>query len=537
MACHDANVYLTGFMGVGKSTVGKALAQVLRRPFVDMDTRLAEVLGMPIAQAFETVGEAHFRRLEGELLEELSGQRGLVVATGGGVPVDAGNRARMRAGGSIVLLDGAPEKIAGRLSRGAVARRPLWRDADAVRALYESRREAYADCDLRLDALLPEIRDKVAAVLAHLIPETRLSLTLEGHPCDVVATVHGPSRVAGPAAGRRVAILTDRSVAQKHLARYVRELPGAVPIVVAPGESAKSLRHAEEVYRALLEARFERRDLLLALGGGVVTDLGGFVGATYKRGMDVVLASTSLLGCVDAAVGGKSAVNLADYKNQVGLFTVPALVVLDLEALATLPAEEIREGLVEAYKTGIALDPDLAAFIEEHFEDLSRGDLPAVAEVARVSARVKGRVVTADFREGGLRRVLNLGHTYGHAVETWHRCGVRHGQCVAAGLEVMTELSRARDLLPAAVCERILETLLRLDLRGFALPGVEEAWPIMRNDKKNVGGRVTFVLLRDLGDHLCVDDVTPAELGEALARVRARRGGPPAAHPGAARQP
>ena len=515
------NLYLTGFMGSGKSTLAQALAQVLHRPCVDLDAELVRTFGRPLAAVFQSEGEAVFRRREAEVLRRLARRRGLVVATGGGVPVDPANRAVMHASGRIVWLQGDPAALRARLSPEALAQRPLWSDPAAVQALYQSRLAAYADHDLTVDAVGLELPAKVTAVLRHLLPEACLPVSLDGHECPVELSVDAPAALRPLTAGRRLVILTDRQVAALHLPRYREVLPAAVEIVVPAGERAKSLRQAEGVYRALLEARVERRDLLVALGGGVVTDLGGFVAATFKRGMDCVLVSTSLVGCVDAAIGGKSAVNVAGSKNQVGLFTVPQRVILDLAALSTLPPAQVREGLVEAYKTGLALRPELASFIETRLAELLAGDLPAVAEVAAACAQAKGEVVTTDFRENGLRRVLNLGHTYGHAVESWHHYRVSHGQSVAVGLLVTVELSRARGLIDAALAERASRTLLRLVRRRFELPSVEQAWPIMLNDKKAAAGRLTFVLLHGLGGHVCVDDLTPAELAAALERTRA----------------
>ena len=520
MTSFDGNLYLTGFMGSGKSTLAQALASALRRPCIDLDTELEQRFGMPIAAVFSTQGEAAFREQESALLRRLARRQRLVVATGGGAPVAAANRASMRASGRIIFLRADPSDLRERLSPAAVAQRPLWGDPVAVAALYRARQEAYADHDLALDASGLDVAAEVRAVLQSLLPATGIAVALDGHECPVEITVDGPGALRRLAGGRRVILLTDRHVAAAHLDRYRQALPGALEIIVPPGENAKSLRHAEHVYRALLDAHVERRDLLVALGGGVVTDLGAFVAATFKRGIDVVLVSTSLVGCVDAAIGGKSAVNIAGSKNQVGLFTVPRRVVLDVAALSTLPKAQLREGLVEAYKTGLALRPALAAFIEDSLPPLLAGDLPAVAAVARACAEAKGEVVTADFREAGLRRVLNLGHTYGHAVETWHHYRVSHGQSVALGLMVVAELSRGRGLIDDALADRAIRTLRRLARRGIERPTAAQAWPIMLNDKKASAGRITFVLLTGLGSHTCVDDVTPAELDAALARTR-----------------
>jgi 3-dehydroquinate synthetase len=270
------------------------------------------------------------------------------------------------------------------------------------------------------------------------------------------------------------------------------------------------------MYEALMEGGFDRDDLLVAIGGGVVTDLGAFVASTYKRGMDFVLVSTTLVGCVDAAVGGKAAVNLGPVKNAIGCFSVPTAVVLDVAALQTLRRHHIREGLIEAYKTGLVASPELADLMEEELTQLLSGDQALLARVAVLSARAKASVVSQDFRESGLRRVLNLGHTIGHAVEGFSRYKVTHGTAVAAGMICAIELSQARGLLSVNLAERIVGTVRRISPQRTTLPPVDEAWRLMRHDKKVRSGRLIFVLLKGKGKPVCVDDVSQSELAEAL---------------------
>jgi shikimate kinase / 3-dehydroquinate synthase len=308
-------------------------------------------------------------------------------------------------------------------------------------------------------------------------------------------------------------------VARLHLARYRDALNDPVLLGVPAGEGSKSLKSAERLYRAMLAARLERGDLLVALGGGVVTDLGAFVGATYKRGLGLVLASTTLLGCVDAALGGKAAVNLGAAKNQVGCFTHPEAVLLDLQALGSLPRGQRVQGLAEAYKTGLVADPMLAELVERELPALLAGDMLGLTEVVRRAARAKALVVSEDFREGGRRAILNLGHTYGHALEGWHRLRLGHGQAVAAGMMVAAALSAGRGLLPGAEAERIARACRGLLPRRMAWAPADAAWEMMLNDKKNQGGKVRFVLLEGVGRPVVVDDLTPAELGAALTRI------------------
>lgn len=521
----NQNIYLTGFMGAGKTTAGQGLARLLGRRFVDLDDLVARRLGMDIPRAFAELGEPAFRRAESAELARVGRRRRLVVATGGGLPVDPANRRLMRDTGLIIHLESSLEACRARLGARGTAGRPLWRDAAALERLFASRREAYADCQARVavDGLDPA--QVVQALAAAVLGGEEFTVSMGGLECPVQATTRGPEALVDLARGRRVAIVTDRNLARLHLPRYLAVLDDPLVITLTPGERSKTLRNAQRLYQDLLAARIERGDLLLTLGGGVMSDLGAFVASTYKRGMDFAIASTSLVGAVDAAIGGKTGVNLPAGKNVVGTFAQPARVVLDLLALATLPRAQIAEGLVEAYKTGLLASPELYDLARDHLPALLAGDLPLLARAASLSGRAKAQVVSADFREKGLRRILNLGHTYGHALESFHRYRLSHGRAVAAGLMVAAALSAGRGLISAELAAGVGRDMARLAGPGVAWPGADQAWEIMQNDKKNQGGRVLFVLLAGVGQPICVEDVTPAELTRALSTAGEYRHG------------
>lgn len=515
------NIYLTGFMGSGKTTVGLALARLLGWGFVDLDDRVVKRFGQSVADIFANRGESAFREAESAELHRVSRKHRLVVATGGGLPAQAANRHLLRASGWVVCLMASLDACRTHLGAKGVKDRPLWRDPQALGEIYERRREAYADCDLCLavDGKQPE--QLVEELIQGLAPEQRWPLNIGGGQCEVVSTWQAPRVLAGLAAGRRVAVITDRHLEHLHLPRYLAEagLAPAAVVSLAPGEASKSLASAKRVYEALLRARIERGDLIVGLGGGVVTDLTGFVASTFKRGVDFVLAATSLVAAVDAAVGGKTAVNLPGAKNVVGTFAVPRAVLLDCLALATLPRPQVAEGLTEAYKTGLVAEPELARMVQADLKALKAGDLLGLVEAARLSALAKSRVVGEDFREKGLRRILNLGHTYGHALEAHNRYRVSHGQAVAAGLMVAARVSQGRGWLGQRLTEEICATAFGLIGRELAWPDAATAWELMANDKKNQGGRVVFVLLKGVGKTKVVDDVTPEEIAGALAAL------------------
>jgi len=524
----EDNLFLTGFMGAGKTTVGRELAAALNRRLVDMDTELTRILSRTPAELFAAGGEPEFRRAETALLGRLARRERLVVATGGGTPVYPRNRRLMAASGWVIHLAAGLEECRGRLDPEAVRARPMWRDPAAAARLLRERAAAYEENDLkvRVDRRPEEI---AAALRARLFPEASFTARLGSRPCPVKAVWDGPARLAGLTRGRKVMILTDRNLTGRngaggHLERYLRALGPASTTVLSPGERTKSLATAQRLFQRLLDLGFDRDDLLVGLGGGMITDLAAFVAGTYKRGLGHVLVSTSLLGCVDAAVGGKAAVNLGTAKNMVGCFTVPEAVLLDGAALATLPGQRLKEGLVEAYKTGLAADPDLARLIGGRLRALLAGDLPALMEVVRLSARAKAAVVKEDFRESGRRKILNLGHTFGHAVESWHRFRVGHGRAVAVGLLAALALSQGRGLLSPEEAEELSRPVRRLWPGRLELPPLGEAWELMSQDKKIASGRLIFVLLKAPGEPVLVDDLGPEELGRALAWVDGRVG-------------
>jgi 3-dehydroquinate synthase len=318
------------------------------------------------------------------------------------------------------------------------------------------------------------------------------------------------SRLKAMFPGRRFGIVTDSEVAREQLPRLTRSLDAAglrhAEVVVPNGEASKSIGRLDEVVEGLLEARLERGDIVLALGGGVIGDLAGFAAAVTRRGMDFVQLPTSLLAQVDSSVGGKTGINSPHGKNLIGAFHQPRLVLADLTALSTLPPRQFAAGYAEVVKYGLIDDEAFFFWLEEHLGDIQSGG-PARAEAVARACTAKTRFVIADEKETGVRALLNLGHTFGHALEaaTGYSDRLLHGEGVAIGMVLAHGFSAKLGLAPSQDTGRVAAHLKRAglptkmaDIPG-RLPPTETLMELIAQDKKVVRGALTFILTRGIG--------------------------------------
>jgi 3-dehydroquinate synthase len=321
---------------------------------------------------------------------------------------------------------------------------------------------------------------------------------------------------------RDLLVVTNETVAPLYLAKLQAGLAGKrVRAVVLPdGEQYKTLGVLERVFDALVDARMNRDACVIALGGGVVGDMAGFAAACYQRGIDFVQVPTTLLAQVDSSVGGKTGVNHPRGKNLIGAFHQPRAVLSDLDTLRTLPARELHAGLAEVIKYGLIDDADFLQWIERHVDDLRALDLQALATAVRRSCEIKARIVAADEREHGQRALLNLGHTFGHAIETAAGYGEwLHGEAVGMGMLLAADMSLRLGWIDAADVARVRELLVRAGLPVTAPPiGAARAFELMGMDKKVLQGRIRLVLLRRLGAGVVSGDY-PADLLQATLQT------------------
>ena len=563
-----SRIILTGFSGTGKSAVSPILARRLGWELVDTDRLVEDRAGKSILQIFGDEGQEYFRELESEALKEACADERVIISTGGGAVLRPENRWTMAEAGFVVCLEALPETIYERLvARGEEAPldRPLLASDDPlerIRDLKAARQHLYALCDwaVHTDGLTPEqVADEVVrayeSYAAHIVsdegrvgalgdksavaPATTLHDIPQGAACMVRTSLREypvfvgwgtleelGQRLRDAGLARFAYVISDELV-WHHLGDEVEAALRSAGIdfdsyTVPPGEASKTLDSARDIYDWLIEHRAERGHIVVAVGGGMATDLGGYVAATFARGMPLVHVPTSMLGMLDAAIGGKVAVNHPRAKNMIGVFHQPRFVLADVATLRTLDAREIRSGLAEAIKHGLIADPRYLDFLEQNVASILRLDRKETIEAVRRSVCIKAEIVGEDeFETTGRRSVLNYGHTLAHAIEsTTGYTRFRHGEADGIGMMAAGEMSVAMGLLPRDVLDR-----QRRILDAYGLPthadGLDRARLLdaIALDKKVEAKRVRWVLLEGIGRPVLRDDVPDEVVQAALDSV------------------
>jgi shikimate kinase/3-dehydroquinate synthase len=502
-------VVCIGFMGAGKTTAAKSAAEALGTDSVDVDEVIEERLGKPIHRVFDEDGEAAFREAEERVtLELLASSEVRVLALGGGAIASSAVREALHE--HVVLwLDVDPDTA---WARANGTGRPLARNRSRFIELYAERESVYASL---ADATVPAERSAAIAPVLDAIdglpPDVRLlwAASASGdYPAYIGRGMVGADGFWPKTVDGRRFLVTDGNAGRIY-GSAIEPLAGR--IVVMPGEQSKTVAHADIVWTELARAGLTRTDVVVALGGGVVGDLAGFCAATYQRGVRYVQVPTTLVAQVDSAYGGKTGVDLAEAKNYVGAYHQPAAVIADTDTLSTLPPEELAAGFAEVVKTALIAGGQL-------WDRVRSGADPNHPEVISACARTKLRIVARDERDSGLRQVLNLGHTVGHAIETvTGYARYRHGEAVGLGLLAALTLSGQPELrqeVEELLAERGLPTEL------YVGADVDAVVLATERDKKRLGeGPVPFVLLEAPGVARPGCAVEPGELAAAVREL------------------
>jgi len=538
------DVVLVGLPGSGKSAVGRRLAHRHDAAFVDLDETIERTAGRTIADIFAGDGEAGFRDLERAAvasLGEADGEPSIrrVIATGGGAVIDPRNRWALYRGRLPVWLDGRPEILAQRLRRSPTVR-PLITGRDpigTVRTLARDRERFYAagrrlNSAAEVNTLVERIEELAEARRSGT--ETVSGAVFLRADTPIGQIVIGEGIAAGELAGVLDRIATPRAilvsepgawaaVGEALAASLAADGRTVERILLPQGEDAKRLAVIEDASRQLARLRAERREPLIAVGGGALGDAAGFLAATWLRGVPVIHVPTTLVAQIDSSIGGKTGVDLPEGKNLVGAFHQPLAVVIDIAALGTLPDRHRRAALGEAVKMAALGDERLFELLESDGEAIARGAPDAsgaVAELVERSAWAKIEVVSTDEREhdpAGGRMSLNLGHSLGHAYEA--AGGFRdllHGEAVAYGLRAAVRIGRELGVTPVDRAARIEDLLSSLRLAVAPLPySLDNVLAALATDKKHAAGSLRWVL--PTADGIVVRDDVPRELVERVA--------------------
>lgn len=510
------HIFLIGPSGVGKTSVAKIVAKLSNLDAVDLDDAIEQRIGMSIHEYFEQFGEAEFRERERETVRALAIEaEPHVYATGGGTVLDTRNIIDMRNNGNVVYLNAFEADIVERIKADSENARPLLQGdlEEKVREQFLARRECY---ELAADITIATSRRDIDAVADAVIRQCN---RLSGSGTELLSSVVVGDDILGKIGVYVTGYPEVVLISQESIPRQFRESVQAsfenlevrvIPILVPEGEEAKTLSSYEKVLSEMSANVVKRSACVVALGGGVVGDLAGFVASTYHRGIDVIQVPTTLLAQVDSSIGGKCGINLDSGKNLVGSFHQPKTIVADTSVLATLPDSDFLSGLGEVAKYALLGNTSVAEAIEKNSKKMLERDPTVLVPVIRSCMNHKLQVVARDpFERNGIRATLNLGHTLAHAIEKETGFSIAHGVAVSIGLHFAAQLSCDLGRIPESQRDSAFELLASLGLEG-SIPdqckNAERLVDLMYSDKKSDGG-LSMILLNLGGGAELVHDV------------------------------
>ena len=470
------NIILIGFMGAGKDTVARTIAQRTGLHFISTDEFVQLKENKSIAQIFRIYGESRFRRLEHETLLSVRGLQNIVLATGGGIVADPQHRALLKKMGIVIHLGVNAKTAKKRLLYNPG--RPLIRRPPDIQKIYQQRQGFYNFADLYIDTCEKNPEQVASEIIEYvkLLPPLKpitpvlflVNAPSKPYPVYVGARLFNPSTSILrhlPLKARKGFIITNPIVGALFLENVSRSfcLCGieVQPFIVPDGEAHKSIDTAMKICDFLMKQNADRSDILVALGGGVIGDLVGFVASVFKRGMPIVQIPTTLLAQIDASIGGKTGINHPLGKNTIGTFYQPEVVICDTSMLQTLKNRDYKNGIAEAIKYGITSSKMLFVQLEKDLRAVIKRNPPVLQSIITRSVKIKKRVVEQDEREEkGIREILNFGHTVGHALETETAYNVyQHGEAVTIGMVHEARLATANGWLKNAELQRIIKLI------------------------------------------------------------------------------
>lgn len=526
----NSNIIFTGFMGTGKTTVGKLLAEKLGREFIDTDELIEARQEMSIPEIFDQLGEAAFRQMEADIARELGQREGLVISTGGRLMLDPTNVAALSDRGRVFCLVATPQEILSRIESDTDHHRPLLdvpNPGEQIVELLSERKKGYQRfLKMTTDERHP---DDITSDLLSFMQKSpkQFAVDIPSFPYEYIVG-NGILPFTRQLAGTdgMLVVITD-SVAGSIYGPSCGEVDHI--ITIPENRTEKTLATVQRVYDQLLEIGFDRSGTIVALGGSIIGDIAGFVAATYMRGVDLVQCPTSLLAMADTSIGGKNSLDLPQGKNLIGSFKQPSLVIADVATLMTLPIEELVSGMAEIIKHGLLADTRLLQQIEQGDWPVRTDSLHSysseIQSLVAQSIQVKISYVQKDPFDEGVRKQLNMGHTFAHAIEKVSNNEIRHGEAVAMGIAAATDLSERLGYCDSDLKERLDSVLAKVGLPNRIPPDLsaQSILDSMRQDKKRLKQSLRLVLPVEVGEVFVADDIDRKDILATLKAMSAPR--------------
>ncbi len=526
LSLNESKVILTGFMGTGKTTVGKLLAKYLKYRFIDTDELIEMRHHRAISDIFQELGEEAFRKMERAIVKELADLDRVVISTGGRLMLDPENALALSHNSRVLCLVATPDEILARVKSDSTHKRPLLEVPDPkerIVELLEERRDDY----LRFPQVLTDERNPadIAESLVEFVNTNPKSLAIENPQEDyeyIVGAGLLPFLRQFTGMQGEVVIITDQDV--KRL--YGPSCASIGNIFEIPsGPQHKSMATVQSLYSQLLDQGFDRTGTIIALGGSLVGDIAGYVAATYMRGVNFIQCPTSLIAMVDTSVGGKAGIDLPEGKNLIGVYKQPAKIIADVATLQTLPQPDFASGMAEVIKHGLIAESSLLDQIERgHWArqwDRTPTYIVELQKLVAQAIQVKINIVQADPFEQGMRSVLNLGHTFGHAIEQVSNNAYRHGETVSMGLVAAANMSARLGYCDFSLQKRIEAILESVSLPTRIPSQIEPSALLqaMQSDKKKRAGQLRFILIRGIGQAFVSDQVSDQDVLDTLSSL------------------
>ncbi|RAK11048.1 3-dehydroquinate synthase [Halanaerobium saccharolyticum] len=506
-------IVLTGFMTAGKTTVGKIIAEKKNLSFYDSDDLIEAREKMSIEDIFTIKGEEYFRKIEKEVIAELlDSDEELVLAPGGGAILNDELRKLMLKKAENFCLDVSPEEVLRRNENEDIIRPLLEVDNPLakINSLIEERKKYYQEIPVHFDSDQHSAAEIAELILAEL-PDQNLKIEIKAqdssYPVLIDKTFKKSSfkKILERIKGRKVFLLADQIVMGNHaepIISLIEDNSELVSLELEAGEQIKDLKYLEKAYNILYENNFTRSDYVIAFGGGTIGDLGGLIASTYLRGLKLIQMPTTLISQLDSSVGGKTAVNFRDTKNLIGTFYQAEIVYYQLQWLDTLEKREIKSGLGEVIKYAILGGSPLFELLKDNKERILKLDKNILLDISKISLQMKDYYVSEDVKDKGLRKKLNLGHSFGHAVEGAEKFKYKHGEAVVMGIAFTAFLSHKIGDLKQKAFEQIIDLIQDFEYQLFPSENIEAAVlaSYIAHDKKISDNKMWWVLINDIGN-------------------------------------